>query len=131
MKFHAPAAAMCCLIGLLVLASGGLIAQSEGPAEEADAARRKPLPTYFGKLGVSEKQRETLYEIRDRYDVKIAELQRQIDQLTAQRDADMEAALTQGQKLRLKELREEARQRELQENVAETGEDSAQPAENP
>ncbi|MFG0331863.1 MAG: hypothetical protein ACF8TS_00750 [Maioricimonas sp. JB049] len=73
--------------------------------------RRRPLPTYYGKIGVSDEQREQLYGIQEEYHTQIDALQRQIKQLLRERDERMEQLLTPGQKLRLQELREAARKR--------------------
>ena len=74
-------------------------------------ARRSPLPSYFGKIAVSDAQRETLYAIQDDYEAKINALQLQVKALLKEREDKMESVLTPGQKLRMAELREEARQK--------------------
>lgn len=95
----------------LVLAMPYLVsAQSAGDAPAAEQ-RRAPLPNNFGRIAVSDQQREALYAVQDEYAARIAELQRQVRTLVQERDTKMEAVLTPGQKLRLAELREEARQR--------------------
>lgn len=88
-------------------------AQPETKPEAAAPAddRHAPLPNNFGKIAVSDDQRVKLYAIQDEYEVKIDALQEQIKGLIRERDAKMEEELTAGQKLRLKELREEARQK--------------------
>jgi hypothetical protein len=86
------------------------------PAEKGD--RASPLPDYWGKLAVNEMQRKELNAIRDEYAGRIGELQKQIDALEMERDGKMEAKLTPGQKLRLQELREEAKQRAAAEKAA-------------
>ena len=85
---------------------------SETEAAESDSAeRRSPLPTYYGMIGVSDEQREKLYEIQDRYEVKLEALREQLKALVRERDAELEKELTPGQRLRIAELREEARKR--------------------
>lgn len=105
----------------------GLPAQPDAPASDAGkpaaAERRAPLPNYFGKIAVNDMQRVQLYQIQDEYETQIDALQQQIRQLLNERDEKMESVLTPGQKLRLKELKEEARARAAQRNPA----NSAQP----
>ena len=87
----------------------------DAPAATAPAAKKEsrgPLPDFFGKLGVGEKQRKALYAIDNEYEAKIEVLEKQIAKLEAERDAKLEELLTPGQKLRLKELREEAAERD-------------------
>jgi hypothetical protein len=74
-----------------------------------DREFRGPLPFFFGKLGLSEPQKVKLYQIQESYDEQIARLRKQIEELELQREKSMETLLTPGQKLRLNELREEAR----------------------
>jgi len=100
-------------LGLALLLSGSSTAQNDANDSSATAKKeyRGPLPDYFGKLGVGEEQRKKLYAVDSEYEAKIEELEKQIAKLEAERDAKLEALLTPGQKLRLKELREEAAQR--------------------
>jgi len=69
------------------------------------------LPTYYGMLAVSDTQREQLYNILNNYDQQIEELQKKVKALLNERDNKMEALLSPGQRLRLKELKDEARKR--------------------
>ncbi|QDU41083.1 hypothetical protein Mal4_54480 [Maioricimonas rarisocia] len=109
---------------------GGYDVSAQGDADPADIARqaseeterRRPLPTYYGKIGVTDEQREQLYGIQDEYHTQIDALQRQIKQLIRERDDRMEQLLTPGQKLRLQELREEARRRAQQRQSARSSE---------
>jgi len=117
------------MIGLAAVLPQTLTAQNE----ETDGAKsqakefRGPLPFYFGKLGLSETQKDKLYAIQDAYDEKIAALEQQIEDLKNDRDKSMETLFTPGQTLRLQELREEARLKQAKAARAETktGNDSA------
>ncbi len=107
---------VCCLVLIntppqITAQSAADKADSSASKTEAKKTRRRPLPAYYGKIGISDEQRETLNKIRDEYSAKIEPLRDQIRQLIQERDAKMEEILTPGQKLRMKELREEARQR--------------------
>jgi hypothetical protein len=63
------------------------------------------LPRYFKQLGLSDKQKKSVYRVRAQYAVKLEELQRQIDALKEQEKTDLDNLLTDAQKARLKELR--------------------------
>ncbi|MGD9853823.1 MAG: hypothetical protein AB7U20_02635 [Planctomycetaceae bacterium] len=99
------------MIGLAAMGPQSLTAQNENAGGQSSKQKelRGPLPSHFGRLGASDSQKEKLYAIQDSYEEKIAALRKQIEQLESDRDKSMEALLTPGQKLRLQELREEAR----------------------
>lgn len=103
----------------LMIVSGSLplIAQEAGgtqvPAKAkrtgkraADPSRR--VPDYFGQLGLSEAQRESIYKIRAKHQPKITALEKQLEELRAQMVKDCESVLTDAQKKLLKERREGA-----------------------
>lgn len=81
-------------------------AKKESPEE-----RRGILPNQFGKLGVNDKQRDQMYAIQREYEKKLDELRTEMKRLTNERDQKLEELLTPGQKLRLRELLEEAKRR--------------------
>lgn len=114
-----PLVALCLGVALLVPQISS--AQNEEAQAEADAATesRGRLPYYFGKLGIGNEQREQLYEIDDEYTEQIEALEKQIKALEDERNRRMEALLTPGQKLRLKELREAAARRAAEKEAAE------------
>ncbi|MEZ6064476.1 MAG: hypothetical protein R3B90_01935 [Planctomycetaceae bacterium] len=103
---------------------GGAGAES-GQGESA-ATPRQQLPNYFGKLGVSDEQREKLLKIDADYEARIEALRDQIRELVKQRDSAMEQELSPGQQLRLKELRAEARKRGAQPDNADAANDADQ-----
>lgn len=77
-------------------------------AADDDSKSRGRLPNLYGKLGVSEVQRERIYAIQGEYNAQIDELLAQVEELRTERETAMEAVLTNGQRQRLKELRDEA-----------------------
>jgi len=110
-----------------VTAQPGATLEAKPDAKTTDADeddRHAPLPNYFGKIGVSDEQREKLYGVQDDYTAKIEPLQKQIKALLKERDAAMEDMLTAGQKLRLKELRQEARARAAEKSKEKAKEDA-------
>lgn len=103
------------MLGLAVVLPNLSSAQNEDSGSpEADKAFRGFLPAYFGKLGMSDTQKEKVYRIQSSYEEQLNNLRKQIEQVEQKRDAEIETLLTPGQKLRLKELREEASQEEVQ-----------------
>lgn len=119
-RLNAPAWSVLFAAALLIPAM--LFGQS---ADDADEGPRGRLPNHFGKLGVTEEQRERIYAIQADYNEQIEELLSQIEALRTQRDDEIESILTPGQKLRLQELRDAERaEREAETADAEAGDDS-------
>ena len=81
--------------------------QSAGATD--NAVQRRRLPNYYAQIGISDRQRERIYTLQAEYNSQIEDLQARIDQLKAERDADIEGMLTATQKNRIEERREAAR----------------------
>ena len=94
-------------------------ANQSASAQEA-AIFRPRLPMYYAKV-VDEKQRQKIYDIQRKYHPQIAALQKQLEQLIAQRDAEIEAVLTPQQKAEIEKLRQEAAQRRKEKTQADDG----------
>jgi hypothetical protein len=62
------------------------------------------LPQNWGKLGLSDEQKQKVYKVQNDYDLKIAALEKQLKDLKAQEKGEMEKVLTDAQKARLKEI---------------------------
>lgn len=62
------------------------------------------LPNNYGKLGLSDKQKKSIYETQGKYATEISELVRKVEELRTKRDTEVEAVLTAEQKTKLKEL---------------------------
>lgn len=56
------------------------------------------LPTYWGELGLSERQTSTVYAIQEDYFEEIADLEARIARLEKERDAKTRAVLTERQR---------------------------------
>lgn len=78
--------------------------RSSAADREEPKKLRGRLPRNYGKLGVSQEQRRTIYSIQEKYRSQIEDLEKQLAALESQRDRDIAAVLTEGQKVRLKEL---------------------------
>lgn len=63
------------------------------------------LPKNYGKLGLTQQQKDRIYEIQGKYNPQISELEAKIKQLRSERDQMIESALTPAQRERLVELR--------------------------
>ncbi len=83
--------------------------QGKTPAKRKKAKGR--LPNNYGKIGLANEQRQQIYGIQVKYRPQLEELEKQIKALRAQRDAEIEAVLTDSQKQRLAELQEAAKKK--------------------
>lgn len=96
-----------------------LVAQESGKAakaEKAEGAKKTAkaegrLPANYAKIGVSDDQRKKIYEIQGKYDKDVAALQKQIADLKAKEQAEVEAVLTADQKKALQTANEESKKK--------------------
>jgi TolA-binding protein len=88
-------------------------ASSDGEKQATPKRRaaRGRLPNFYGQVGVSTSQRNSIYEIQSKYREQLEELEKQIVALREKQEQEMEAVLTPEQKKTLHELREAAEQR--------------------
>jgi hypothetical protein len=68
-----------------------------------DPARRVPM--YFGQLGLSEEQRESIYKVQSKHMPRIEALEKQIETLRGQMMKECETVLTSAQKKMLDQRR--------------------------
>jgi Spy/CpxP family protein refolding chaperone len=111
-KTFLSAAILLAAIALPSLISAQSKSESDQPGAASQDESSRPrgrLPNHFGKLGISDEQRTRIYAIQADYDGRIDALLAQIEELVADRDNDIDAVLTEGQRARLRELRAEAR----------------------
>jgi hypothetical protein len=95
------------VVGVLALAllTGGWLAGQE--KKDPPTKLRGQLPAGWKKLGLSETQVQQIYKVQMDYDTKVEALQEQINQLRKDEKKDLEKLLTDAQKARLKELKDE------------------------
>jgi Spy/CpxP family protein refolding chaperone len=76
------------------------------PKDTKDPApkMRGQLPQGWGKLGLSDEQKQKIYSAQSKFREKIDGLQKQIADLRDQEKKDMESVLTDAQKTRLREI---------------------------
>ncbi|MCX7666669.1 MAG: hypothetical protein N2112_14115 [Gemmataceae bacterium] len=90
-------------LGLGVLSFEGAIAQDK--KDKTDKKAKQPqLPPNFGKLGLSDEQKQKILKIDADYDAKIAELDAKIKELKAESKKKMYEVLTEEQKKKYLEL---------------------------
>jgi hypothetical protein len=129
------AAAVLVSAAALTILSGSLplFAQEPGKApataeakktakRTADPTRR--VPDYFGQLGLSDEQRESIYKIRAKHQPRIDELEKQLDDVRAQMVRDCETVLTETQKKMLTERRASATEARAKKNSSASAEKS-------
>src|SRR5712691_13474287 len=80
-------------------------------AKGAKKAKSDVLPKNYGKIGLSEEQRKKVYEIQERYEAQIDELEKKLAELKSKQAADCEAVLNPNQRQSLKDLNEEAKKK--------------------
>jgi hypothetical protein len=84
----------------LPLASGGdLIGQ-----EKKEERKKGFLPPNFGKLGLSDEQKQKIYGIQAKYKAEIEELNKKIKKTTEDQKSEIFSVLSSDQKEKLKEI---------------------------
>lgn len=91
------------VLGMGILSLEGGIAQDK--KDRIDKKAKQPqLPPNFGKLGLSDEQKQKILKIDADYDAKIAELDAKIKELKAESKKKMYEILTEEQKKKYLEL---------------------------
>lgn len=62
------------------------------------------LPQNFGKLGLTDVQKQQVYDVQAKYNTEIDKLEAKIRELKASRDKEVKAVLTPEQRKRLEEI---------------------------
>lgn len=99
-----------CLGGLMVLSTGNLTGQDAKKVEPKPTAKKDEpkakgfLPQNWGKIGLSDAQKQEIYKIQNKYNADIEKLEDQIRDLKAARDKEMKTVLTPEQKKRLEDI---------------------------
>jgi Spy/CpxP family protein refolding chaperone len=93
------------------------IAWTQEPAKPGGTKAAKPtteekqtgrLPNNFGKVGLTDAQKQKIYGLQAKYSDQIDALVKQVEDLRQKRDTEIEGVLTADQKAKLKGLLEEA-----------------------
>ena len=77
---------------------------------KSDKKSANRLPVYFGKIGLTDEQREKIYAVQAKSSEQIDALKKQLQDLEQKRDDEIQAVLTAEQKTKLAELQSEAKQ---------------------
>jgi Spy/CpxP family protein refolding chaperone len=90
----------------LFLVSGGLVGQEKKKDDKKDppVKAKGMLPQYWGKLGLSDEQKQNIYKIQGKYNEEIDKLEAKIKDLKATRDKEARAVLTADQRKKLEEI---------------------------
>ena len=116
-KLVAGAVLMSLLSAFVVLQNGpgtppyAEAAQKQKAGEKKGKTFRRRLPNYYGQVGISKKQRETIYRIQKEYFDQISVLEVQIAALKAKRDGEVHNVLNDPQKAVLKQLVDAAKKK--------------------
>jgi hypothetical protein len=99
---------MCILMlacGVFAL-SGGLLGQEAKKDEKKDppVKAKGMLPPNWGRIGLSDDQKQTIYKIQGKYGEEIDKLEAKLKELRTTRDKEMKGVLTAEQKKRLEEI---------------------------
>src|SRR5207249_5166517 len=88
---------------VVVLAAGGTLLLGQD-TKDAPGKVRGQLPPSWGKLGLTDKQKQTVYRIQSDYRKKIEPLDKKIQDLRKQERAELLKVLNDEQRTRLKEI---------------------------
>lgn len=100
------------IAGGLLLAAGLAFAQPPKDAGKKDDSGkdappvrlRGQLPANYGKLSLTDEQKQRIYGMQAEYEAKIEKLEAEIKKLKNERNKKIESVLTAAQKERLKEI---------------------------
>ena len=95
-------------VGPALLPQDAVAQKMERQEPEAEKLTGR-LPNYYGKVDVSDEQRQNIYRIQADYEVKIESLLDEIEQLRTDRDEKVAAVLTDEQRAAVERLEAEAR----------------------
>jgi Spy/CpxP family protein refolding chaperone len=95
----------CCAMAAVLAASSAYTQDTKKDDKKDDKSVAKgTLPQGWGKIGLTADQKKKITAIRGTYADKIGDLNKQIDQLKADRDAECVKLLTDDQKAELKKI---------------------------
>jgi len=89
---------------MLAIATSLVVALAASADEPKTTPKGRQLPQNWGKIGLSEEQKDKLYTILADFRFKVEELNKQISELKKKERDALETVLTDGQKTRLKEI---------------------------
>jgi hypothetical protein len=93
---------VCVLLAVALVVGTSL--QGQEKKDDTPVKLKGVLPANWGKLGLSDEQKQKIYKIQGDFDTKTAGLEKQLKDLKAQEQSEMLKVLTDAQKARLKEI---------------------------
>jgi len=91
------------LVVAIALLAGGVL-HGQDKKDDAPVKLKGQLPPNWGKLGLTDEQKQKVYKVQADFDQKKAALEKQLKDLKSQERGEMEKVLSDAQKARLKEL---------------------------
>src|SRR5215204_5040750 len=91
-------------LALAVVTSPWVVGDEPVRGREPAPKMRGQLPQNWGKLGLSDEQKQKVYEVQAKHRAKIEALERQMAELKDQQKKEMDGILTTAQKARLREI---------------------------
>ena len=98
------------LVGTVLILGGGLVGQEPKKAERKSAPSepeprvKGTLPQHWGKIGLSDEQKQEIYKIQGKYHRELDKLEAQVKELKSHRDREIKSVLTPEQKKRLEDI---------------------------
>lgn len=103
--------ALVLMSGLFVLSGGLMIGQDTkkddpkaAKKDEPQAKAKGQLPQNWGKIGLTDDQKQQIYKIQGKHAGEIDKLEAKIKEIKGTRDKEMKAVLTADQKKKLEEI---------------------------
>jgi len=106
------------LLASVVIVQVALLMAGISFADEPQKSPNKPktkvvrrLPNNYGKIGLSNSQKDKIYGIQSDYRSKIGEILRELEDLRTQQSLDIQSVLTEDQKKELNKVLEASRKK--------------------
>jgi Spy/CpxP family protein refolding chaperone len=98
--------AACCVGQDKTTNTSNTAAKDNAPAKDEPKTKLKgTLPANFGKLNLSDSQKQQIYRLQAKYAEQIEALEKQIEKIRAERNESYRNVLTKAQRDRLDEIR--------------------------
>ncbi len=78
--------------------------KKDTPAKDSSARAKGFLPQNWGRIGLSDEQKQDIYKVQAKYNDEIDKLEAKIREMKAARQKDMEKVLTADQKKKLLDI---------------------------
>ena len=89
------------LAGIVLISNNGLFSQEK---KDPPTKLKGMLPSNYGKLGLSDEQKQSIYKVQAKYDDEEKKLKQRLDEIKLEQKREYEKVLTADQKKRLFEI---------------------------